>query len=181
VHRKKAGYDPSRNWGLRPGDGASERQPEGDSGGATYVVEGHVVSRFARPAAELMGREEQARAARKRTNAENEKLLKGLLGRDDAGMRAVVTARDRGLELMGEKQSSAKGKGKEQEPGRKNAFSASIVKHLGFDPTATARRGSRQPAEEDLAKKVGPFISQSTTRANRLPARGSLRNPGFSI
>jgi minichromosome maintenance protein 10 len=158
MHRKKAAYDPARQWGLRSGDGGSERQQEADGGGATYVVQGHVVSRHARPVAESMGREEQSRAARKRADAQAEKMLQSLANRDSDGMRAVVTARDRGLELRGEK-AKGKGKAKEgdeaeesEEPGRKNAFTATMVKHLGFDPTA--RRGQHQPTEEDLAKKV---------------------------
>lgn len=164
ARRKRAAYEPSQQWGLRPEDASGaggERQRESDGGGATYVVQGHVLSKHARPVAESMGREEQAKAARKRANRETEKMLQSLAGRDEGGMRAVVKAREKGLEVRGEKgkdvaKGKAKGKAKEEidDGGSRKAFSASVIKTLGFDPTAKARQGLEKPTEDDIDRKV---------------------------
>lgn len=166
--RRKPAYDPAKQWGLKPAAGAATDA----DGGATYVVAGHVVSGGSGAGAanmfvaETMGREGQARAARKAASKETEKTLQKIAGRDKEGMRAVVRAREVGLGADKEKKQGggkAKGKGKPRQEGedareeeaepvhRKNAFSAAVVKQLGFDPTAAK---TRRVEERDVLAKV---------------------------
>lgn len=154
--RRKAEFDPSKKWGLKPADGSTGRDTEG---GATYVVQGHVVSGSGMFVAESMGREGQAKAARRAAGKETEKALLKIVGRDREGMRAVVRAREVGLGKEKEK-AGAKGKEKEVEheneegvATRKNAFSAAVVKQIGFDPTAV-KTGVRRVKEREVTSKV---------------------------
>lgn len=167
ARKRKPEYDPSKQWGL---------QPEPAAGSSVYIVSGHVVSGAAGDmfAAEKLGREAQERAKR-RLGQDSDKELKTLLDRDKEGMTAVTKAREVAAKML---KASGRGKGKEKEKktdkgkGRvvevedvdvdvgptavdapaKPAYSASIIKHLGFDPAAKAGR----KRVEDLAiqKKV---------------------------
>ncbi|KAJ7780353.1 hypothetical protein B0H14DRAFT_3586346 [Mycena olivaceomarginata] len=144
--KRKADYDPRRKWGLKPLD---------ESSGATYLVSGHIIHagrvdpRDSLFVSENIGREGQAKAARKLAAREDAQILKALQGRDAEGMKAVMKAREVGL---AEKE---KGEGKQKQKSNagetsatatpdasapkampvKSAFSAQALKHLGFDPT----------------------------------------------
>ncbi|KAJ7725273.1 hypothetical protein B0H14DRAFT_3098149 [Mycena olivaceomarginata] len=150
--KRKADYDPRRKWGLKPLD---------ESSGATYLVSGHIIHagrvdpRDSLFVSENIGREGQAKAARKLAAREDAQILKALQGRDAEGMKAVMKAREVGLaEKEKEKlRSSTKGKQKQKSNAGetsatatpdasapkampvKSAFSAQALKHLGFDPT----------------------------------------------
>ncbi|KAJ7353467.1 hypothetical protein DFH08DRAFT_1077634 [Mycena albidolilacea] len=149
--KRKADYDPRRKWGLKPLD---------ESLGATYLVSGHIIHagrvdlRDSLFVSENIGREGQAKAARKLAAREDAQILKVLQGRDAEGMKAVMKAREVGLaEKEKEKlRSSTKGKQNKSNAGEtsatatpdasapkampvKSAFSAQALKHLGFDPT----------------------------------------------
>ena len=147
--KKKPDYDPARQWGLKP---------EQQGSGATYVVSGHVISGAASQyIGESVGREAQAKAARKLA-ANSDKALQRLLSRDKEGTRALVSAREfakRKTEAASvEKTKKGKGKAEaakvrpkalkadavvdvsDEEKPRKNAYSAELIKQLGFDPTA---------------------------------------------
>ncbi|KAJ7802186.1 hypothetical protein B0H14DRAFT_3884706 [Mycena olivaceomarginata] len=150
--KRKADYDPRRKWGLKPLE---------ESSGATYLVSGHIIHagrvdpRDSLFVSENIGREGQAKAARKLAAREDAQILKALQGRDAEGMKAVMKAREVGLaEKEKEKlRSSTKGKQKQKSNAGetsatatpdasapkampvKSAFSAQALKHLGFDPT----------------------------------------------
>ncbi len=175
--KKKPVYDPARQWGLKP-EGSSTAP------GATYVVSGHVISgSTADPRnmyiGEQMGREAQAKAARKLA-ADSDKALQRLLARDKEGTKAVSSAREfmkrkaQEVKQEGKKAGKTKGKTKgktnektkgksessasavssasekDTESGegddsrpRKNAYSAELIKQLGFDPTAKDGRTNK--------------------------------------
>ncbi|KAJ7885854.1 hypothetical protein B0H14DRAFT_3105761 [Mycena olivaceomarginata] len=150
--KRKADYDPRRKWGLEPLE---------ENSGATYLVSGHIIHagrvdpRDSLFVSENIGREGQAKAARKLAAREDAQILKALQGRDAEGMKAVMKAREVGLaEKEKEKlRSSTKGKRKQKSNAGeasatatpdastpkampvKSAFSAQALKHLGFDPT----------------------------------------------
>lgn len=164
--RQRSDYDPARQWGLKPDVSAST--------GATYILSGHVVndgdSSNSMYVSERLGREAQAKAARHVSSRDTERTLETLLKRDKEGMRAVNAARDynkkmerrlaKGLEV--EKRD---GKGKQREVDldseddeeelkkpSKNAYSASLIKAIGFDPAAKDGKRAKDVAVE---KKVG--------------------------
>ncbi|EPQ55896.1 hypothetical protein GLOTRDRAFT_40728 [Gloeophyllum trabeum ATCC 11539] len=160
--RRRPEYDPQRQWGLKP---------ELNTGaGAVYVVSGHVVSGSSGKndmfVSETIGREGQAKAARKLAAKDADKALRGILKRDKEGMKAVVKAREFGLKEKEKtkggvnKKGDAKGKEKADAPEAsegtskvKNAFSAKMIKELGFDPTN--KNGSRKADEDsEVQKKV---------------------------
>ncbi|TEB33818.1 hypothetical protein FA13DRAFT_1730099 [Coprinellus micaceus] len=139
VVKRKHDYDPKRKWGLEPSA----------STGATYIVSGHVVrgdnSTSSLFVSENMGREGQARAQRKMANDQTEKQLKKMLERDRDGMEAPVQKAD-SVKGKGVVKPSEGGEQEEREGGwrsrlveelnkPKKAYSASIVRSLGFDPT----------------------------------------------
>ena len=147
---RKHDYDPLRQWGLKP---------EGVSNGATYIVSGHVVSGSNSDSrtlfvSETMGREGQARAKRKTAGKDADRALKLLLERDRDGMRDVMKAR----EFSGKgKLGAEKGKGKETDEKddsvqSKGAYSASVIKSLGFDPSL--KPGVRRIDNAETQKKV---------------------------
>ncbi len=165
--KKKAEYDPARQWGLKP---------ETQASGATYVVSGHVVSGGASQSmfiGEHVGREAQAKAARKLA-ADTDKTLQRLLSRDREGTKALVSAREfakrKAEEAKEEEAKKGKGKGKgkvkaepskegdisskserNEEVPRKNAYSAELIKQLGFDPTA---KDGRTTKDANVQSKV---------------------------
>jgi minichromosome maintenance protein 10 len=153
--KKKPDYDPRRKWGLQPDP--SKGTVSSDSGGATYVVSGHVVDNKRHLfLGENIGREAQARAARL-GKKDTDRQLKSLLERDREGMQHVELAREhaeklRNAEKAARSQKSDKGKekGKGKAPakvvvgnddmalassGSKTMYSADVIKQLGFDPT----------------------------------------------
>lgn len=152
ASKKRSAYDPARQWGLKPEESA----------GATYIVSGHVISGSASDSkslyvGETIGREAQAKASRVSTK-EADRALKALLEKDKDGMRTVIKAREVGSK---EKDAGAKGKGKGARetpktptvpppPMQKNAYSADVIKKLGFDPTG--RIGIKDDTE--VKKKV---------------------------
>jgi hypothetical protein len=143
--------------------------------GATYVVAGHIVASGKRDLFlnETVGREAQARAARKAGSRDVDKTLKRLLARDKEGMKAVQEARAFAKKMKDQQNTTAKPSGKEglsgikrkQEEGEdseaesgtededesdgalttdkpaKNAYSAQVIKQLGFDPTHRSAKG----------------------------------------
>lgn len=159
---KKKGYDPARQWGLKPDESASS--------GSTYVVSGHVISGSSADSntmyiGENIGRDAQAKAARVSAK-EADKALKALLEKDKEGMRAVLKAREA---KDADKDDKGKGNDKKKKkkkaadmpedpplPPQKNAYSADVIKKLGFDPAA--RAGVRN--ESDVKKKVCTESSQ---------------------
>ncbi|KAI0764823.1 hypothetical protein C8Q74DRAFT_1206105 [Fomes fomentarius] len=195
--RKKPVYDPARQWGLKP-EGSSTTP------GATYVVSGHVISgSTADPRnmyiGEQMGREAQAKAARKLA-ADSDKALQRLLARDREGTKAVSSAREfmkrkaQEVKQEGKKAGKTKGKGKsessasavssagekntESEEGddsrpRKNAYSAELIKQLGFDPTA---KDGRTNKDANAKSKLDALAALQTSRKIQLGPR-----PGKSL
>ncbi|KAJ7630043.1 hypothetical protein DFH06DRAFT_705294 [Mycena polygramma] len=189
AFKRKPEYDPRRKWGLKPLD---------DSSGTTYVVSGHIISggsgvdpRDSMFIAESIGREGQAKASRKFAAREDARVLKALQGRDSEGMKAVMKAREVGLAEKDE-QAVAKGKGKkkakptadaasdaaEAKIPAKSAFSAEVLKNLGFDPTI--KPGQRRHEDSAMKKKLEELaLLQSSRKPIRLgPAPGEKVRSG---
>ncbi|KAG5642700.1 hypothetical protein DXG03_002302 [Asterophora parasitica] len=187
--RRKPAYDPARQWGLKP-------EPSSGSS-STYIVSGHIVNDSTLDSrslftTETIGREGQAKAARKLSGKDADRALKSLLERDKEGMKAVMRAREVG-KVMGKnkddmmKKGSKKGDGtneKEKEKRKKtrdeesnddkkgngtvatatkNAYSAEVIKQLGFDPIAMTglRRGT---GDLDTQKKIRSLEALQSSR-----------------
>ena len=155
--KKKPTYDPARQWGLKP-----EREVDG----ATYVVQGHVISGSDSRSlyvAESVGRDAQAKAARKISAVDSEKALQKLLQRDKEGTKALVSAREfskRNAEVVAkdgskkqrvEKAESQHIEEEEVHRTRRNAYSAQLIRQIGFDPTA---KDGRKVKDTDVQSKV---------------------------
>ncbi|KAH9061907.1 hypothetical protein EDB87DRAFT_1682576 [Lactarius vividus] len=207
LKRKAAAYDPQRKWGLAPGDDSAPPSSVGE--GATYVVAGHVVASGKRDlfVGENVGREAQARAARKAGSRDVDKALKRLLVRDKEGMKAVQEARAFAKKMKDQQKTAAK-PGKEGPSGTKkqkgddvseadswteeedesdgasatdkptkNAYSAQVIKQLGFDPTRKSAKG--QSREED-ASSIYSKLAELASR--REPDKISLTHrPGGRV
>jgi minichromosome maintenance protein 10 len=170
THKRKHDYDPRKQWGLKPEDSTA-------SAGATYMISGHIVSGSSSDprtvyAAESIGREGQAKAKRKMAGKDADKALTRLLERDKDGMKAVMKAREVGhgggaVKTKGEKKKkktkAGKGTSSEDESStsdnsrmkdtvRKTAYSADIIKSLGFDPSM--KPGQRRPESTGTKNKV---------------------------
>jgi minichromosome maintenance protein 10 len=178
MHRKKtaAAYDPSRQWGLRPE--GHRGQTETDGGGATYVVQGHVVSRNSqlaappKPVGETVGREAQSRAKRKRGAREEKEVGKALdesvkgsasvsgSSRKDKGKgRGRSTAED---EEDDDDEDDSKHDQRPEAPAMsasRTAFSTSMIRTLGFDPTTRPAAGKAGPVDAEVKRKVCAFVS----------------------
>jgi len=170
--KRKPAYDPARQWGLKPVDG--------DSGGSTYVISGHVVngSKWESPSAiEGIGREGQAKAKRKISTKDADRTLMNLLKRDKEGMRVVMKAREvgqRGVVDGGAKKgvSNCKADGKFEKRTvvvdgeaeelwaakvipTKAGYSAEVIKRLGFDPIGQARIRTDSDTQKKVCADIG--------------------------
>ncbi|OJA13974.1 hypothetical protein AZE42_03602 [Rhizopogon vesiculosus] len=198
--KRKPEYDPQRQWGLQPSVASGSR-----GGDATYVVSGHVVSGSNRDAsslfvAETMGREGQARAKRKLVQ-DADRELKGLLERDKEGMRAVAKAREIGA--MTAKRASGAAKDKPSAKGKQKArdmddvsepddtksstapqtmaYSADIIKKLGFDPAA--KTGQKRTAQSAVQEKIAALaaVHGSRKEINLGPRPGPRIRSGVTV
>lgn len=202
--KRKAAYDPQRKWGLAPANGSAgpSSSSQVDAEGPTYVVAGHIVAGAAGKhdmfLKEKVGREAQARAARKANSHDTDVTLKRLLARDKEGMRAVQEARKFAKKTRKKQRTTTVGKvvGKEDdisdsdgessgtddeedsESGdgssadrprptttTKNAYSARVIKELGFDPTSKSFRGGhgqRREGEDPQNKIYSEVLSVSS-------------------
>ena len=116
---------------------------------------------------ETIGREAQAKASR--ISAKDADLtLKALLEKDKEGTRALVKARqasgrkgaieDTGSSSAQWKPDPVSADSEEEvssrsDPPKKNAYSADVIRKLGFDPTSKAGKKSKHEVAE-LQKKV---------------------------
>jgi minichromosome maintenance protein 10 len=216
--KRKAAYDPQRKWGLAPANGSagSPSSSQVDAEGPTYVVAGHIVAGAAAGKHDMflkekVGREAQARAARKANSHDTDVTLKRLLARDKEGMRAVQEAHEFAKKTR-KKRRTAGGKvvGKEDDIGdsvsessgtddeedcesgdgssadrprptttTKNAYSARVIKELGFDPTSKSFRGGhgqRREGEDPQNKIYSEVLSVSSLSA---AARGVHATQSF--
>ncbi|KAJ6554521.1 hypothetical protein B0H19DRAFT_1029700 [Mycena capillaripes] len=169
ARKRKPEYDPRRKWGLQPRD---------ESSGSTYVVSGHIISggagdvRDSMFIAESMGREGQAKASRKFAAREDARVLKALQERDSDGMKAVMKAREVGLAEKEEQRASKNGNGKEKKKSlsakpdvaapKAGAFSAEVLKNLGFDPTI--KPGQRRQEGSAIKKKLEDLALLQSSR-----------------
>ncbi|KAH9916757.1 uncharacterized protein BXZ73DRAFT_105735 [Epithele typhae] len=177
--RKKPVYDPARQWGLKPEPGR----------GATYMVSGHVVSGSTADPGEMfigesVGREAQARAARKLAAKDGDVALKRLLARDKEGTRALASAREFAKAQAeeagkgnGKKSARANSEDEESEDDktmRKSGYSAELIKQLGFDPTS---RGGKPTTDANTQSKLGTLAALNSARKIELgPRPGKKRS-----
>ncbi|KAG6879643.1 hypothetical protein C0992_000278 [Termitomyces sp. T32_za158] len=181
--KRKPVYDPARQWGLKP---------EPVAGSATYIVSGHVVNDSQVDSrtlfvSENIGREGQAKAARKMSKRAADRTLMSLLERDKEGMKAVMKARevgkkesnvrgkmDRKGKVKGEDQKGEDQKGKAREfvkgnevgeisATTKNAYTAEMIKRLGFDPIAMSGQ-CRGLGDSDVQKKLRSLEALQSSR-----------------
>lgn len=199
--KRKVDYDPQRQWGLQPSEASGSR-----GGNATYVVSGHVVSGSNRDVssmfvAENMGREGQARAKRKLLQ-DADRELKGLLERDKEGMRAVAKAREIGMMTSKRTSDGAKDKKSVKQkqrardsdgisesddvetsnaPQTKLAYSADIIKKLGFDPAA--KTGQKRAVQSAVQDKIAALaaVRESRKEINLGPRPGPRIRSGVTI
>ncbi|KAI0330123.1 hypothetical protein GY45DRAFT_1324208 [Cubamyces sp. BRFM 1775] len=178
--KKKPAYDPGRQWGLKP---------EREADGATYVVQGHVISGSGSDSrslyvAESVGRDAQAKAARKISAVDSEKALQKLLQRDKEGTKALVSAREfskQNAEIVVKNGSKRqKAEKVEQKPieddeahkPRRNAYSAQLIRQIGFDPTA---KEGRKVKDTDVQSKLDALAAVHATRKIELGPRPGKR------
>ncbi|KAI0703739.1 hypothetical protein BC835DRAFT_1317357 [Cytidiella melzeri] len=195
--KRKPVYDPAKQWGLKP-----EPDRGREAGETTYMVSGHIVSNGAGKqtmfVGENMGRDAQAKAARKASSKDADRALQNLLKRDKEGMKAVAAAREHGKkmsELMekekGGQKKGKKGKskdtdsGKSQEPASdesndgvqtsKSVYSVDLIRSIGFDPTG---KDGRKTATKDVQNKLDTLASiQEARKEIRLgPRPGKLKS-----
>ncbi|KAG2039070.1 hypothetical protein BDR03DRAFT_991944 [Suillus americanus] len=193
--KRKADYDPQRQWGLQPSEASGSR-----GGNATYVVSGHIVSGSNRDVssmfvAENMGREGQARAKRKLIR-DADRELKRLLERDKEGMRAVTKAREIGTLTAKRSSDGAKDKksAKLKEKARDSddisesdapqttlAYSADIIKKLGFDPAA--KTGQKRAVHSAVQDKIIALaaVRESRKEINLGPRPGPRIRSGVTV
>ncbi|KAI0052401.1 hypothetical protein FA95DRAFT_1601776 [Auriscalpium vulgare] len=197
--KRKPAYDPQRKWGLVP-----ENKPQlSADGGSTYVVAGHVVSGSTSKSlftSENIGREAQARAQRKKGAKDADRAVQKLLERDREGMRAVEKAREYALEMRmkarGKEGTAKKGKGKAQTGSdsdqdrapstaaraghaSKNAYSAEVIKRIGFDPTIKPGH-QRQEDSSDVVAQLKDLASRRSANNYELGPRPG-RKLGASV
>ncbi|KZT71219.1 hypothetical protein DAEQUDRAFT_707592 [Daedalea quercina L-15889] len=183
AKKKKPDYDPARQWGLKP-DPESSGATYVVSG---HVVSGSndAKSLFL---SESMGRDAQAKASRKASTLEADRALQQLLKRDKAGSKALATARKfakrqaQKVKAEGKMKPDGKAKKKEREKtgkvsdtesdeeGRsdeenkrahKNAYSANLIKQLGFDPTA---KDGRKTTDSKLQSKLDALAALQASK-----------------
>ncbi|KIJ13688.1 hypothetical protein PAXINDRAFT_176926 [Paxillus involutus ATCC 200175] len=201
TRARKHEYDPARQWGLKPDPAAS--------GSSVYLVSGHVVGGSSGElfVSEKMGRDAQTKAKR-RLEKDADRELKTLLERDKEGMRAVTKAREVAAKMLKESSGGKekrkkvdKGKGKavdEEEEGEevdegtdtgtvgpvapgKQAYSANVIKHLGFDPAAKA--GQKRTEDLSMQKKLEALAAVQSSRKNIIlgPRPGPKIRSGVSV
>ncbi|KAI0346481.1 hypothetical protein BDW22DRAFT_1322999 [Trametopsis cervina] len=192
--KRKPAYDPARQWGLKP-------EPERAAGEATYVVSGHIVSSGAGKQSlfigENMGRDAQAKAARKTAAKDADLALQKLLRNDKTGTKAVAAAREHNKKMAekAEREKAEQKKSKKSDGGDsttqrktlsqegntevlemgKSAYSASLVRSLGFDPTG---KDGRKTTTVDVQKKLETLAALQASRKDiRLgPRPGKLKS-----
>ncbi|VDB94032.1 unnamed protein product [Peniophora sp. CBMAI 1063] len=192
AKKVKTEYDPRRKWGLQPqgGSGSTGGRVDSDSGGATYVISGQVVSHSTSSlfVNEKLGREAQRKDARKEKEREEQELVK-LMERDEEGMGMVEKARawtaaQKEKEKNGGKSSRDKGKTKDV-PGAGTstgrAYTAETIKLLGFDPSASGVAGGDATGRAAMLSKLAATRESNGISLRRRPGtkhRSSVQIPG---
>ncbi|KAJ2925004.1 hypothetical protein H1R20_g12108, partial [Candolleomyces eurysporus] len=181
IVKRKTDYDPARQWGLKPSTSGGD--------GATYVISGHVVRSGNKPSlfmAESMGREGQAKAKRKLDNSEVENTLKKLLERDREGMQVVLKAREAAQAKGDDPKSKGKKKATAEDDSAvaefnkpKKAYSSSVIRSLGFDPTLKPghRRGEITEDTQNKREKLAALCaSKREIKLGPIPGSRKLSN-----
>ncbi|KAG8707048.1 hypothetical protein FRC08_000728 [Ceratobasidium sp. 394] len=160
----KQAHDPSRKWGLLPSasqqNAAASYESAKLGGGATYIVDGHVLPGSGGPDASDVSRLKSLRKKK-----EEERALEDVLRRD-GGKTAAATILRLGVAHLKAKKAGAAGKEADvlQEPevandAPKKAYSAELVKSIGYDPSKRAGNAGRP--------KEGDGVRQLTAAADR--------------
>ncbi|KAG8700437.1 hypothetical protein FRC09_005956 [Ceratobasidium sp. 395] len=171
----KQAHDPSRKWGLLPSasqqNAAASYESAKLGGGATYIVDGHVLPSSGGPDAS-----DVTRLKGLRKKKEEERALEDVIKRD-GGKTAATNILRMGVSHLKAKKAGAAGKeavGQEVEAtseGPKMAYSAELVKCIGYDPSKRAGNSGR-PKEGDGVRQ----LASSTDRKVELrPPPGSKR------
>ncbi|PPR05047.1 hypothetical protein CVT24_010194 [Panaeolus cyanescens] len=188
THKRNPAFDPQRQWGLKPDEptGGSTYVISG------HVVAGSSGDPRTLYAAENIGREGQAKAKRKLEAKDADAALKKLLMRDKDGMKTVLAARAfaKEKEKEGGDGKGGKGKGKQkagedeqkkrkraavddwdllseeedmmQEKSKTTAYSASIIKSLGFDPSL--KPGQKRVTHDGAQRKLEALEAARSSR-----------------
>lgn len=179
--KRKADYDPMSKYGLLPDPSKPSMTDGGDATYVVsgHVVSGGKAT-SGMFLGENVGREAQSKAQRQAKDRATEKSLRKLMERDREGMAAVNKAREVAKKLREErgegKEGKAGKKGEKSESGKtnskrkardgedaedglnaeenrpqKSAYTAEIIRRLGFDPTL--KPGERRQ-ESDMSSQV---------------------------
>ncbi|KAF9497368.1 hypothetical protein BDN71DRAFT_1387750 [Pleurotus eryngii] len=168
VSKRKPAYDPARQWGLAPV--ASSSSSVTTFSAPTYVVSGHVVSSNS----DNFGREGQAKAQRKLLAHEADQTLKKLLRNDKEGTKAVLR---KAKEIAPKNSEDDSGIDEEMEANhiaKKPAYSARVIKKLGFDPLA---KFTQKKQSETVNAKLEALASLQNTRQSKSIELGPRPGP----
>ncbi|QRV85370.1 tetracycline resistance protein from transposon [Ceratobasidium sp. AG-Ba] len=155
----KPAYDPSGKWGLLPSasqqNAAASYESAKLGGGATYVVDGHVL-----PAAGGPDASDVTRLKALKKKKQEELALEEILRRDGGKTAAANILKMGVAHLKAKKKGGAIAKEAEAPPevesandAPKKVYSAELVKSIGYDPSKRAGNAGR-PKEGDGARQL---------------------------
>ncbi|KAG9098920.1 hypothetical protein FRC07_010574, partial [Ceratobasidium sp. 392] len=172
----KQAHDPSRKWGLLPSasqqNAAASYESAKMGGGATYIVDGQVLPSSGGPDAS-----DVTRLKGLKKKKEEERALEEVLRRD-GGKTAAANILRLGAAHLKAKKAGAAGKAldvsQEMEAtseGPKMAYSAELVKSIGYDPSKRSGNAGR-PKEGDGVRQL---TSATDRKVELRPPPGSKR------
>ncbi|KAG8743855.1 hypothetical protein FRC10_011323 [Ceratobasidium sp. 414] len=173
----KQAHDPARKWGLLPSASQQNAAASSEStklgGGATYIVDGHVL-----PGSGGTDASDVSRLKSLRKKKEEERALEDVLRRD-GGKTAAANILRLGVAHLKAKKAGAAGKEvdvqQESEVANdapKKAYSAELVKSIGYDPSKRSGNAGR-PKEGDGVRQLTAAVDRTVelhppTRSKRL-------------
>ncbi|KAI0711612.1 hypothetical protein C8Q76DRAFT_623679 [Earliella scabrosa] len=195
--KKKPAYDPARQWGLKPETSASSSSTyvvsghviSGSGADLETMYIGENVGREAQAKAARKLAADSDKALQRLLARDKEGTKAVLSAREFAKRKAEEVKKEKGKGKEGKKvgksnasastNASKSGKAKESklEPTakqeddsrmRKNAYSAELIKQLGFDPTA---KDGRAPKDAEIQSKLDTLKALHATRKIELGPR----------
>ncbi|KAF8602193.1 hypothetical protein BDV93DRAFT_509439 [Ceratobasidium sp. AG-I] len=158
----KPAFDPSRKWGLLPSAGQQNAAVSSESaklgGGATYIVDGRVLSGAGSGGPDA----DTTRLKGLRKKKEEERALEEVIKRDGGKTAAAKVLRLGAAHLKARiggagEDASGKSDGEEEmdvvNEAPKKAYSAALVKSIGYDPSKRSGNAGR-PKEGDGARQL---------------------------
>ncbi|KAB5593734.1 Tetracycline resistance protein [Ceratobasidium theobromae] len=172
----KPAYDPSRKWGLTPSIGQQNAAVSSESaklgGGATYIVDGHVLSGHDRGGFDA----DATRLKGLRKKKEEEWALEEVIRRDGGKTPAAQILKLGAAHLKARKAGANLDDGPVEQldtasEAPRKVYSAELVKSIGYDPSRRAGNTGR-PKENDGVRQL---VADSTRSVDLRPAPGTRR------